>query len=132
MSCVLSEIAPIPIYTLSRFVDRDMFMRFLGAGIGHKATNRYTAALRNDALAMANVMQPSTGTVFEDLRLGVPIPDGADALLEEEQDYGYELGSDSESEDDEGLDEEDGDLGAEDGEEPWDVDDLHALGYDEL
>jgi hypothetical protein len=102
-----------------------MFMRFFGAGVGHKATNRYTAALRNDALAMANVMQPSTGSVFEDL----PIPDGADAL-EEEQDYGYELGS--ESEDNEGPDEEDGDLGAEDGEEPWEVDDLHALGYDEL
>ena len=103
-------------------------MRFLGGGIRHKATNRYTAALRSDALAMANVtaMQPSIGAVFEDL----PIPDGPDALLEEEQDYGYELGS--ESEDDEGPYEEDGDLGAEDGEEPWEVDDLHALGYDEL
>jgi hypothetical protein len=105
-----------------------MFMRFFGAGIGHKATNKYTAALRNDALAMANATQPNTDTTFEDL----PIPDGADALLAEEQDYGYELGS--ESEDDEDPDEGDdgGDLGAEDGEEPWEADDLHTLGYDEL
>ena len=54
-------------------------------------------------------------------------------LLAEEQDYGYEIGGGSE--DEEGLDECEGDasdLGAEDGEKPWDVDDLHAEGYDEL
>ena len=38
---------------------------------------------------------------------------------------------------DEGLDSDEhegdaADLGAEDGEEPWDEDDLHAKGYDEL
>ena len=54
-------------------------------------------------------------------------------LLAEEQDYGYEIGGGSE--DEEGLDECEGDaadLGAEDGEKPWDVDHLHAEGYDEL
>jgi hypothetical protein len=106
-----------------------MFMRFFGAGIGHKATNKYTAALHNDALAMANAMQPNvTDKFFEDLPM---ILDEADALLAEEQDYGYEFGS--ESEDDEGPDEDDdGNLGAEDGEEPWEADDLNTLGYDEL
>ena len=113
---------------LSRFVDRDMFMQFFGAGVGHRATNKYTAALRDDALAMANAKQPNTDTIFEDIQ----IPDGEDALLAEEQDYGYEFGG--ESEDEEGPDEEDddADLGAEDGEEPWEADDLHTLGYDEL
>jgi hypothetical protein len=104
-----------------------MFMRFLGAGIGHKATNGYTAALRDDALAMAKVTVTQPDTIFE----GPQIPDNEDTLLAEEQDYGYELGSESE---DEGLGEDDdaADMGPEDGEEPWESDDLHALGYDEL
>jgi hypothetical protein len=115
---------------LSRFVDRDMFMRFFGAGIGHKATYKYTGAFREDVLAMASVTQSNTDTFVN--HLGIPREED---VLAEEQDYGYEIGSGSE--DEEGLDEHDSegdaaDLGAEDGEEPWDVDDLHAEGYDEL
>jgi hypothetical protein len=107
-----------------------MFMRFFGAGVGHKATNKYTDAFRKDALAMANTTQSNTDPIVgSDLQ----IPDSEEAQLAEEQDYGYEIGGDSE--DDESLDEleDDGaDLGAEDGEEPWDMDDLYVEGYDEL
>ena len=66
------------------------------------------------------------------------IPRGED-LLAKEQDYGYEIGSGSEDDcdSDEGLDMDElegdaADLGAEDGKEPWDEDDLHVEGYDEL
>jgi hypothetical protein len=95
--CYLSELCHSYSSFLSRFVDRDMFMRFMGAGIGHKATNEYTAALRNDVLAMAKatLTQPDTNFV------NPQIPDSEDALLAEEQDYGYELGSESEG--DEGM-----------------------------
>jgi hypothetical protein len=107
-----------------------MFMRFFGAGVGHKATNKYTDAFRKDALVMANTTQLNTDPIVgSDLQ----IPDSEEAQLAEEQDYGYEIGGDSE--DDESLDEleDDGaDLGAEDGEEPWDMDDLYVEGYDEL
>jgi hypothetical protein len=44
--------------------------------------------------------------------------------VEEAEENNY--GSDSED------DEDNNDLGAEDGEEPWDMDDLHAEGYDDL
>jgi hypothetical protein len=48
----------------------------------------------------------------------------------EEEDYGYKIVSDkSEAED---GDSEDGDMGAEDGEEPWEMGDLQAEGFDEL
>jgi hypothetical protein len=128
VSRVIKNYSTFVIYILSRFVDRDMVMRFLGAGIGHKATNKYTTALRTDSLTMAKATVAQPDTNFE----GPQIPDSEDALLAEEQDYGYELSSESEG--DEGVDDEDdgGDLGAEDGEEPWEADDLHALGYDEL
>jgi hypothetical protein len=101
-----------------------MFMRFFGAGIGHKATYKYTGAFRKDVLAMAGVVQSNADTFVD--HLGIPCEED---LLAEEQDYGYDIASGSE--DEEGLDdcEGDADLGAEDGEEPWDVDDL---GYDEL
>ena len=83
---------------------------------------------------MDRVVQLSANTFVD--HLGIPC--GED-LLAEEQDYGYEIHSGSEDgcDSDEGLvsDEHEGDaadLGAEDGEEPWDEDDLHVEGYDEL
>jgi hypothetical protein len=57
-------------------------------------------------------------------------PSDPDDVLEgEEEDYGYQIVSDSEAED---GDSEDGDMGAEDGEEPWEMGDLQAEGFDEL
>jgi hypothetical protein len=104
-----------------------MFMRFFGTGIGHKATYNHTAALRKDALAMAH-MQSTYSATEDEFPSEV---EGPEAQFSEKEDYGYELGSDAE---DEGDEEDDGDanLGAEDGEEPWEVDDLHAERYDDL
>ena len=83
---------------------------------------------------MDSVVQLSADTFVDHLG----ISRGKD-LLAEEQDYGYEIGSGSkyDCDLDEGLDSDEhegdaADLGAEDGEEPWDEDDLHAEGYDEL
>ena len=66
----------------------------------------------------------ATGTIADE-----QVYDCTEAQLTEKDDYGYELGD--EDLDDENSDEE-GDLGAEDGEEPWDMDILHAEGFDEL
>ena len=80
---------------------------------------------------MDSVVQSSADTFVD--HLGIPC--GED-LLAEEQDYGYEIGNGSEDDCDlnEGsdLDEHEGDaadLGAEDGEEPWDENDLHVEGH---
>jgi len=114
-----------------RFVDRDMFMRFFGGGIGHKATNKYTAALRGDALAMVNAQSTTAAsTIVEEIQ-GVAESDEV-AQFAEKEDYGYEL-SDAEDEDSECDEDDDGaNLGAEDGEEPWQMGDLYAEGYDDL
>ena len=108
---------------LARFVDRDMFMRFFGAGIGHKATNKYTEAFRKDVQVMANATQSNTDPIVD-----LQIPDSEEAKLAEEQDYGYEIDGESEDE----VENDGADLGAEDGEEPWDMDDMQAEGYDDL
>ena len=104
-------------------------MRYFGGGIGHKATNKYTAPFRNDVLALAKGAVMQTDAVFVNLE----IVEGEEALLAEEQDFGYELDDESEEEEDPSEEDDGRDLGAEDGEEPWeDGDDFHALGYDEL
>jgi len=115
----------ILIFMLARFVDRDMFMRFFGAGIGHKATNKYTETFRKDVRAMANAMQSNTDPIVDS---DLQIPDSEEAQLAEEQDYGYEISGESEDE----VEDDGADLGAEDGEEPWDMDDIQAEGYDDL
>lgn len=97
-------------------------MRFFGGGIGHKATYKYTAALRTDALAMVNTYSNSAGAVDDELQV---VSEGEEARFAETTDYGYELGE--EEEDCESNDEDNGaNLGAEDGE------DLQAEGYGEL
>jgi len=49
----------------------------------------------------------------------------------EEEDYGYYIGNNGD-EDEEDLEETVNSMGAEDGEEPWEMDDLEAEGYGEL
>ena len=104
-------------------------MRFFGSGIGHKATYNHTAGLRKDALAMAHV-QSTSAVPTEDDEFQI-VPEGPEAQFSEKEDYGYELDSDAEDGGDD-EDDDDANLGAEDGEEPWEIDDLHAEGYDEL
>ena len=107
-----------------------MFIRFFGGGIGHKATYEYTEALRKDALTMVNTYSNSESVSVVDEELHV-VSESEEAQFAEKDDYGYEVGEeedcDSDNEDDDGAN-----LGAEDGEEPWGVDDLQAEGYGEL
>lgn len=125
MSDVLTNKCNVTFISIfSRFADRDMVMRFFGGAIGHKATNKYTSALRDDVRVMANVMQSSAEIAIYD----VQIPDSEEAQQAEEEEYGYEI--DNELED--SSEDEDEDLGAEEGEEPWEMDDTHAEGYDDL
>ena len=107
-------------------------MRFFGGGIGHKATYKYTAALRADALAMVKTYSTSMASAVVDDELQV-VPESEEDRLAEKDDYGYELGEE-EGSGCESNDEDDNlaSLGAEDGEEPWAMDDLQAEGYDEL
>ena len=58
------------------------------------------------------------------------VDDSKEAQLMEKDDYGYELWDEIDL-DDENSDDE-GNLGAKDSEEPWDMDNLHAEGFDEL
>ena len=93
-------------------------MRFRGGGVGHQATNTFTTCFRQDAQAFA---EDETTCEAEEVH-----DDWEEARIMEEEDYGYVV----ENEDEEDADEED--MGAEDGEEPWEIRDLEAEGYDEL
>lgn len=108
---------------MNRFVDRDMFMRFRGGGIGHKAMW--------DALAK---ISKEFHNLFDDGD-DEPIASGGNININEDEEDDDE-GEDSQEEDDgdetdedKAEDEVDGDeLGPEDGEETWeDVQD--AEGY---
>src|SRR6266511_796682 len=103
-----------------------MFMRFRGGGVGHKATNTSTQHFQSQ-MTDSNL---GHGNLNDD-EVPEHQPGDPDEVEEgEEEDYGYKIVSDSEDED--GGDSEDGDMGAEDGEEPWEMGDLQAKGFDEL
>ena len=100
-----------------------MFIRFRGGGVGHKATSTRTSIFQID--------NPETvAASINDVAMMVDydVTDDEDAQIAEEEDYGYSFESDEEECEDEEVD----DMGAEDGEEPWDMDDLVAEGYGEL
>lgn len=105
---------------ITRFVDRDMLMRYLGMGVGHS----YATPLPDDESA------PCTGNTEdedpEDLSTSNPVAErsasGADnvdhdpdATVWEEDTYDDEDGEEDGDEDD--MDDEDVDLGPEDGED---------------
>jgi hypothetical protein len=102
-----------------------MFMRFRGGGVGHKATNTSTQNFQSQAAASDS----NHGDNFDDVVPEHQPSDPDDVQDGEEGDYGYMIASDSEAE---GGDSEDDDLGAEDGEEPWEMGDLQAEGFDDL
>jgi len=101
-----------------------MFMRFHGGGVGHKATNTIRSTVYQDAPEN----NPAASTSDIDTTAENAVIDNEDARLAEEEDYGYSVEDDEDEGDDEGMD----DMGAEDGEEPWDMNDLEAEGYGEL
>lgn len=113
-----------------------MFVRFLGSGVGHKATNSFTSSLRPEFDKRSTFEMNDGG-----------IDDGPEKANEEDEEKDDEAGMDSEdedwgykseilsvSEDDEEGEGgwEDEDSGAEDGEEPWGMGDDEAEGYAEL
>lgn len=120
-----------------RFVDRNMFVRYLGGGIGHKATNKFTSCLRLEFSPEGlssdechnNTMPgkyPSDSDEASDDKHGL---DDEDLALVDGSD-GSDEESDTEEDGDEVFsDEEEEDYEGEDGEEPWDVNDIDALGY---
>ncbi|KLO16710.1 hypothetical protein SCHPADRAFT_822793 [Schizopora paradoxa] len=118
-------------YYVNMFVDRDMFMRYRGGGVGHKVTRSSNRAL----LEETHAVEPDS----EEAELGPPAPVGPlgdeewvdEPELDEDGDgfddetYGFGLtesdhGNDEpdNGSDDEGCDGAEDELGAEDGEEP--------------
>jgi hypothetical protein len=108
-----------------RFVDRDMVMRFMGGGIGHKATNAFTQAFAREARNLSMNDDPP-----DDENLGEDKDE--EAGDSEVEDYGYVIESEAEQGHGDEEDAEDEDLGGEDGEEPWEMNDVQAEGFDEL
>jgi len=101
-------------------VDRDIFVRFLGGGVGHMATNTYTARLRPKYhdVATSNDADNKEDNGGENM----PVDDGWDSEHGGSESEGDN--SDTSGNEDDGLD-----YNGEDREEPWDVDDTDALGF---
>jgi hypothetical protein len=67
-----------------RFVDRDMVMRFMGGGVGHKATNAFTQVFAREARNLS--ADPVDNDPLEDENQEKDL-EGAGNV--EEEDYGY-------------------------------------------
>lgn len=114
-----------------------MFMRFRGGGIGHKALREVEHLLRHD-----NNDERDWEDIEQDIEMGNPLsevglPDiheqergtsenqDEDSEGEDDDDYGYAYNDNRTNsgaeEDDDNLDDNEDDLGAEDGEDPHDI-----------
>ncbi|KAF8815986.1 hypothetical protein BYT27DRAFT_7185715 [Phlegmacium glaucopus] len=123
----LNEVQNWRYYYVGMFVDHDMVMRFMGGGVGHKATNAFTQAFAREAQNLSTNPEVDDDSLNSlDENYGDDLEDSAGDA--EEDDYGYVI--DSEVEESNGEDrEEDEDIG---GEEPWEMDDVQAEGFDDL
>jgi hypothetical protein len=101
---------------LARFVDRDMFMRFRGGGIGHKATRDRMAGVSHSPAASEE--ETDEIVVDED-------EDEESDSEEEHSDSDENIDSDQDTDDDDNGEEN---LGPEDGEEGWE-DEYNVLGF---
>lgn len=118
-----------------RFVDRDMVMRFRGGGVGHTSTRAATDVFKKDRDTLdlksyqarqifSDVENEDCMSADEDSDERVEVDEGE--LSESELlDYGYGQGSDSEEEEGQEEDVEAGDLEENDVR----IDDLAMLGY---
>ena len=121
-----------------------MVMRFMGGGVGHKATNAFTQVFaceaRNlladpvddDSLEDGNQDKDLEGAGNVEEEAGNVEKEAGNVTVEEEDDYGYVVESESEDEGGGEDDEEEDAIGGEDGEEPWEMDDIQAEGFDDL
>lgn len=94
-------------YYCTRFVDRDMFMRFRGGGVGHKVTREWDDFLQNDGAP----------NISDDDEIW-DIDMDASAIVDVEEDEEEE-----ESESDEAVDEDDDEKGKDDDEDKDEDDD---------
>ena len=93
----------------NRFVDCDIFMRFHGGRVEHKATNSFTAAFCQD-------VQENTRPANGDIQVQFAgNEDNKEARLMEEEDYSYYIGNNG-NEDEKDLEETVNSMGAEDAE----------------
>ena len=139
-----------------RFVDRDMFMRFRGGGVGHAATRAATDAFktdrddldiqsqeaRNEAFNLEQEEEMAEEELNENEMVRGPnididaIPDGAEDDIEEEEgelsegellDYSYEREIDSDDEEGEEEGREEDD--EEEADDELTIEELEELGY---
>ena len=100
----------------------------MGGGVGHKATNDFTRVFVHEAQNL--LADPVDDGPLEDENQD---KDSEEAGNVEEEDYGYVV---CDSEEEEGAEDEEEEepevLGGEDGEEPWEMDDIQAEGFDDL
>ena len=115
---------------ISRFADRDIFMRFRGGGVGHSSTRAATNFFKKDRHQLDLDRRKSEDIYYEpDAAPQVPV-EQTEAEEEEQQDGEWEdvERSDSDSDDDDGVEERE----ADDDELDADVDEQEALGYTAL
>ena len=130
---VFSELTMTP----NRFADRDLMMRFRGGGVGHKSTRAATDFFKSDRDRLDVQQKSSTDEEEEVNEETVMVEAGLEgyaAQSDEEEDYGYRLGEDSDdenSQEDDGEELDDEDFGPEDDGGAGDPD-MEALGYAEL
>uniref|UniRef100_A0A8H7XVD3 Uncharacterized protein n=1 Tax=Psilocybe cubensis TaxID=181762 RepID=A0A8H7XVD3_PSICU len=109
-------------YYVNRFVDRDMFVRYLGYGIGHKSTNHYTQHMRPAYFGLYTNLDEELG--IDEAHPDLPLTAEQEAEME-----ASEPEDDIESEEEDEEDANDNGFVGEDGEEPWDIDDTEAVGF---
>ncbi|THH07280.1 hypothetical protein EW146_g9368 [Bondarzewia mesenterica] len=123
-------------YYIGMFVDRDMFMRFRGGGVGHRSTKDASDNMLADSHQVPVEEELEEGFERGGNTDGTQDEDLADDWQDEEIDYGYVLDEEVEEEvvmADEGhINEGMNDLGPEDGEDNWGDDILDLEGFGAL
>ena len=102
-----------------RFVDHDMFMRFRGGGVGHRATRKHTEAMTQEA--DTTIPDKNEDNSEEDETGDSEQLEDSELELSSESDIGEETRKD--------VGEPEDEFDGEDGEEPWGVDEYTAEGY---
>jgi hypothetical protein len=102
---------------IPRFVDRDMFMRFRGGGVGHRATGEHTEHMSQEA----DMTIPDENEDEDHFEEAESLNDG-ERLEDDEWSSDSDIG---EGDDDEVEDKFEG----EDGQEPWGIDEYTTEGY---
>ncbi|GBE82982.1 hypothetical protein SCP_0500250 [Sparassis crispa] len=114
-------------YYVNMFIDRDMFMKYLGGAVGHKGAS-VSPTEDNDGMDIdddeSDDDNQSVDSRVQDEDEDEDEDEHEDEdegpIAQEEDDYGYDISDDEEDEEgagDEGIDHEEEDLGPEDGED---------------